>query len=361
MSKELLGGRVILHAGDCLDVMARLPENSIDACVTDGPYFLPEIAARMGRAGSAAIQQGTDGAYARKAAGFMNKPAIVSDVCNRVATWEAVFRVLKPGAFLLAFNATKAYHRMACAVEDAGFEVRDCLSWLYGTGQPHGKPLDKFVDRKVLGAWCDDDELARGPVSHSAAFFADRDIALKPAQELILMARKPLEGTIGDNLVMNGCGSLDVTACRVEHATGTSWPANVMHDGSPEVMARFPIDASGHSAARFFWHPKADDHDRAGSDHATVKPVTLMQGLVRLVTSTGQTILDPFAGTGTTGEAAWREGRNAVLIEIDEQFQNDIVRRMSLALAGPDERRRESVKAKVGDKPFEAGSLFAGI
>lgn len=359
--KELLAGRVMLHVGDCLDVMARLPENSIDACVTDGPYFLPEMAARFGSATSARVKHGDDGAFARKADGFRGKPAIVSDICNRVETWAAVHRVLKPGAFLLAFNATKAYHRMACAAEDAGFEVRDTFQWLYGTGQPHGKPLGKFVDRAILGDACDDDEYARGPITHSAAFYEDRDICVKPACELIMVARKPLIGTISQNLLAYGTGSLDVANCRVSHATGTSYPANVFHDGSPEVMAGFPLDGSGHSVGRFFWHSKANDADRAGSSHPTVKPPGLMQELVRLVSAPGQTILDPFAGSGSTGEAAFREGRNAVLIEIDDEFAGDIERRMALAMSGPDERRRESIKAKEGDKPFEAGSLFAGL
>lgn len=355
---DLLGGRVILHAGDCLDVMAALPENSVDACVTDGPYFLPSISNRFGSE-TAAVAQGR--IFQGSQAGFIGKPSITSDICTKPELWAAVLRILKPGGHLLSFAATKGFGRMQVAAEDAGFETRDMLVWLYGTGFPKGKPLGKFMDRHYLGDHLDDDELARGPVSHSAAFYDERDIVLKPAIEPILLARKPLIGTISDNLAAFGTGSLDVTGCRVEHGTGSSYPSNVLLDGSGEVIAAFPRDADGRSAARFFYSAKADAFDRAGSNHPTVKPVSLMQYLVRLVTAPGQIVIDPFAGTGTTGEAAWREGRRALLIEIDADFQTDIVRRHALAVAGPEERRRESIKAKVGEKPFEAGSLFASL
>jgi site-specific DNA-methyltransferase (adenine-specific) len=127
--------------------------------------------------------------------------------------------------------------------------------------------------------------------------------------------------------------------------------------GKPSIVSH----GDSGSAARFFYTAKADSDDRLGSKHPTVKPVDLMQWLCRLVTPKGGTVLDPFAGTGTTGEAAFREGMLAVLVEREEEYQNDIRRRMALALSGPDERKRESIKARVGDIPFEPGSLFAGI
>jgi len=163
------------------------------------------------------------------------------------------------------------------------------------------------------------------------------------------------------------------------------WPANVCHDGSDEVTAAFPESGPGPgnvhtakengggvfgggrmgvenifkdsgSAARFFYTAKADADDRLGSKHPTVKPLDLMQWLVRLVTPRGGTVLDPFAGTGTTGEAAWREGCAAVLIEAEPEYQADIRRRMVLALAGPSERIRESIKAM--SLPVDYGPLF---
>lgn len=336
-----------------------MPAESVHAAVTDGPYHLPEMGKRFGSASASRAKGRMHGEGAMGA--FHGKGAIVSDICNRPETWQRVHRVLKPGGHLVAFNAVVPYAHMQVAAEAAGFETRTVLMWLYGTGFPHGKPLAKFVDRKLLGAWCDDDELARGPISHSAAVYDECDIVLKPAVEMIMLARKPIEGTIGDNLIKHGTGALNIGACRVIHDTGSSWPANVLHDGSSDVMDAFPVDASGKCVARFLWHPKASDEDRAGSNHPTVKPLALMQWLVRLVSMPGQTVIDPFAGSGTTGEAAWREGRRAVLIEIDPQFQKDIAHRMALAGAGPEERKRKIVRATAGDQPFEAGSLFAGL
>jgi hypothetical protein len=232
------------------------------------------------------------------------------------------------------------------------------------------------------------------------------------------MARKPLIGTVAENVIQFGTGALNIDACRVAAAdaeegrtrhgggivgNGTSyelpdsngatpagrWPANVIHDGSDEAVGAFPETApsptglitqggdhfsigsnertrgtkfQGHgdsgSAARFFYSAKADADDRLGSKHPTVKPLDLMQYLVRLVTPPGGTVLDLFAGTGTTGEAAWREGFRAVLIEREAEYQADIRRRMAHALAGPDERKRAIAKAKHGDEPFSEG-LFA--
>jgi site-specific DNA-methyltransferase (adenine-specific) len=120
-----------------------------------------------------------------------------------------------------------------------------------------------------------------------------------------------------------------------------------------------PRQPDSGSAARFFYSAKADANDRIGSKHPTVKPVDLMRWLVRLITPPGGTVLDPFAGTGTTGEAAFYEGFNAVLIEREAEYQADIARRMRLALAGPDERVRESIKAS--GKAIDAGPLFGEV
>jgi site-specific DNA-methyltransferase (adenine-specific) len=252
-----------------------------------------------------------------------------------------------------------------------------------------------------------------------------------------VLARKPLsERTVAANVLRWGTGAINVDGCRIGYedtqnaatnplyrvqnnyrtkvgsdADGSSysikpdggnvtanangrWPANIVHDGSAEVVAAFPdvhgagaarngssepresnhknvtswsmqsstgdmfrIGDSG-SAARFFYTSKADSDDRLGSKHPTVKPLDLMQWLVRLVTPPRGTCLDCFAGTGTLGEAAWREGMAAVLIEAEAEYQADIRRRMALALAGPDERQRESIKAK--NLPYDPGPLFGG-
>ena len=126
--------------------------------------------------------------------------------------------------------------------------------------------------------------------------------------------------------------------------------------------ARSGAEASSEAGpSRLFYSSKADADDRIGSKHPTVKPVDLKQYLTRLVTPPGGVVLDPFAGTGTTGEAAWREGFSAILIEREAEYQADIARRMALCLAGPDERQRESIKAKLGDKPADLGPLFGEV
>lgn len=397
MSAEtFLNGRVTLHCGDSREVLKSRPDNSVDSCVCDPPYALVSIVKRFGKSGSAAVKVPEDGsgAYARASAGFMGKAWDTGETAFDPAFWAEVLRVLKPGGHVVAFSGTRTYHRMACAIEDAGFEVRDQIGWTFGSGFPK---------------------------SHNAG--NGWGTALKPAWEPIMLARKALVGTVAANILEHGTGAINIDGCRIGDREARElnrnasigfggsapqglvidggqgrWPANIIHDGSEEVLALFPHSASGTgavkrdtgsdtggntiaaygkesrpagtpmichgdegSAARFFYTSKADSDDRLGSKHPTVKPVDLMQWLCRLVTPKGGTVLDPFAGTGTTGEAAFREGFSAVLIEREEEYQADIRRRMALCMSGPDERKRESIKAKLGDVPFEPGSLFANI
>lgn len=396
-AESFLDGRVMLWPGDCLDVLLGVESNSIDAAVTDAPYGL----------------------------GFMGKAW--DHGVPGVLYWKQVLRVLKPGGHLLSFGGTRTYHRMICAIEDAGFEIRDMVAWLYGSGfNKNG-----YVSYKLEAQLCErlgNENIYRDtgePMRREPPFrHPDADKtwglagAIKPAIEPICMARKPLIGTVAENLLRHGTGALNIDGCRVgsggDRASGGGpganrqsdgwgmttgatrpdggrWPANVIHDGSEEVLEAFPSEAggagkvsgptlAGHSisvargalngvadtpyygdsgsAARFFYTAKADADDRLGSRHPTVKPLDLMQYLVRLVTPPGGLVLDPFAGTGTTGEAAFREGMRAILIEREPEYQNDIRRRMALCLAGPAERKREAAKARP-DRPFEAGSLFA--
>jgi DNA modification methylase len=458
-----LDGRVRLHVGDMADVLATLPDCSVDSVVCDPPYHLTSIVKRFGAKGAAAAKHGTDGAFARASRGFMGQQWDGGDVAFRVATWAAVLRVLKPGGHLVAFSGTRTYHRMACAIEDAGFEIRDQYAWLYGSGFPKSHDVAKgiakrrtedleptrgvcrFIRRamdakglvsrdlvqhfghcnpRLIDHWAARDtdsqpslptpeqwatlkdvlalgaemdaEVARlnarkgsrgerwlladvvGEVASDAAgfgdhrFAGDRSIrhldddaavwtgwgtAAKPAHEPIALARKPLaEGSVAANVLAWGVGAINIGGCRLQIIGDefTRFPANVLHDGSDNVLAGFPDPA----AARFFFSAKADSDDRLGSKHPTVKPVDLMQWLVRLVTPPKGVVLDPFAGTGTTGEAAWREGFDAVLVERDPAYAEDIRRRMALALAGPQTRKAESIKARgvVAD----AGPLFAG-
>jgi site-specific DNA-methyltransferase (adenine-specific) len=378
MSESFLNGKVTLHRGDCLEVLPLLEANSIDSCVTDPPYHLTSIVKRFGSTNAAPCQHGTDGAYARASKGFMGKQWDGGDVAFQPETWAEVLRVLKPGAHLLAFSGTRTYHRMACAIEDAGFEIRDQIQWLFGSGFPKSHNLGNG-----LGT------------------------ALKPANEPICLARKPLsESSIAANVLKHGTGGINVDGCRVGVDGGTTrshqaayaesgwrtghkieelntgrWPANLIHDGSEEVLAGFPETGNGHwadksigfgerdyngpglhgdsgSAARFFYTAKADADDRLGSKHPTVKPIDLIQYLCRLVTPLGGTCLDPFSGTGTLGEAAFREGFKAILIEREEEYQSDIVKRMGLCLSGPEERRAASVKQlPPDDLPMFGGGI----
>lgn len=226
--------------------------------------------------------------------------------------------------------------------------------------------------------------------------------ALKPATEIICLARKPLsEGTVAGNVLRHGTGALNIDACRIEtegtrrsltggmgrkanpvygafarqdveevETTLGRWPANLCHDGSEEVVGAFPESKStggqaslgafrngdvygkgkdireardpgfgdSGSAARFFYSAKASKADRAGSKHPTVKPISLMHWLVRMVTPPGGTVLDPFAGSGTTGLAAQMEGFNAILIEREAEYQEDIKRRFVAMKAKPESR-----------------------
>jgi DNA modification methylase len=676
--ERFLDDRVTLHCGDCIEVLATLPENSVDACCTDPPYHLVSIVKRMSKDGSAPVGFGSDGRYQRLSGGFMGSKWDGGDIAFRPELWCEVLRVLKPGAHLLAFGGTRTFHRMACAIEDAGFEIRDCVQWLYGSGFPKSHDVSKGIDKAAPRVGMFDgfaehfSERLRGSSKSQreiAALFpsksggltgcvwnwangtnvptveqwallqpllglslewlplierieAEREIvgratdgssngsvvglgtlgklqkeyditspatdaarqwqgwgtALKPACELIVLARKPLsEGTVAANVLRWGTGAINVDGCRVgteattikksfnkgaqggnegwdrpwnktgeqweqRENTAGRWPANVIHDGSEEVVGAFPESISGTltaehrrnggysnnreneifgkgskrgcaedaptyaassgSAARFFYTvkqdepcrsidsasdaderlslqservvsalgdavaqstarlalkhqsvrardmnvsaselglivasvtetiqnierrfsfglprerllarlglvtcaaipnqigittitisllksdhsvevvtfdiietsgevgvkdfakrfhytAKADQDDRIGSRHPTIKPLDLIQYLVRLITPPKGICLDPFAGTGTLGEAAWREGMRAVLIEREEEYQQDIRRRMALILAGPDERTRESIKAK--NLPRDDGPLF---
>ena len=360
--------------GDCLERMSDLDANSVDSCVTDPPYHLTSIVKRFGAENAAPAKPGKTGAYQRASKGFMGQQWDGGDVAFQPETWAAVYRVLKPGAHLVAFSGTRTYHRMACAIEDAGFEIRDQLAWVYGSGFPksHNQP----------GGW---------------------GTALKPAWEPICFARKPLIGTVATNIALHGTGAINIDGCRVpteeqlsvgagvipmrhdpEVPRGRSgeasaakryqndgatnfaatpgprggdekgrWPANIIHDGSDEVLAAFP-DAPGQqgyvgpehgdrpskgiygdfgerpptsprsgagSAARFFYCAKATTEERGvGNNHPTVKPQALMQWLCRLVTPAGGTVLDPFMGSGSTLIAADAEQFNAIGCELSPEY-----------------------------------------
>lgn len=366
----------VIH-GDMLQILPTLDANSVHSVVCDPPYHLQSTVERFGAKNAAPAAPGV---FGRSASGFMGQTWDGGDIASRPDTWERVYRVMKPGAFLLAFGGTRTAHRMACAIEDAGFEIKDTLAWLYGTGFPKSHNPGEKMDRDM---W-DETEWERGERSHRSAFWGQFGTALKPAYEPIILARKPSPISVPLTVLRNGCGAINIDACRVERVNDNGdqaepgYPANVVHDGSDEVMAAFPtasgaraavrpdsgrgrkVDAifnsfehnsdstprgdSG-SAARFFkacpfndeelavvrfhYSGKANKADRAGSKHPTVKPLALMSWLVKMVTPPGGTVLDPFAGSGTTLLAADRLQFNAIGIEQDAAYVADIHRRLN--------------------------------
>ncbi|HHO0758320.1 TPA: site-specific DNA-methyltransferase [Aeromonas hydrophila] len=384
---------VQLYLGECLSIMRSLQDNSVDSIVTDPPYGLR----------------------------FMGKKWDY-DVPS-VAIWAECLRILKPGGHLLAFAGTRTHHRMTINIEDAGFEIRDMVSFLYDTNetaqaliesltQEQLKLLDATFGRDGMLAWTYGSGF---PKSHNLeGDWQGWGTALKPALEPITLARKPLNGTVAANVLAHGTGALNIDGCRVDAGQGrplrildakdTSnntyagrmdggslaggskaagettlgrWPANVIHDGSDEVLAAFPANAgaaapvkgtedsaastgsvtgkrarvkgafhadSG-SAARFFYCAKASRKDRneglqdpgpqfqhgttlrkventdtKGNTHPTVKPTELMAYLCRLVTPPGGVVLDPFMGSGSTGKAAMRERFQFIGIEMDQEY-----------------------------------------
>jgi len=362
--------------GDCRELMAGLADGSVDAIVTDPPYEL----------------------------GFMGKSWDASGIAYDLEVWRQALRVLKPGGHLLAFSGSRTYHRMVCAIEDAGFEIRDQIMWLNGNGFPKSHNVSKAIDASIMygksnsaGMRMFNDNHAissrrlngvdsrlrqRGieqgyrtektikrehaPITAPATPEAERwsgwGTALKPAHEPIVVARKPFKGTVAQNVLAHGTGALNIDGCRVGTDGDNSgrWPANVIHDGSDEVLRLFPdarssgkysAQDSGNkadrvtgfggagvpatmyadfgSAARFFYCAKASKRDReegldgAGSranHHPTVKPTDLMRYLCRLVTPPGGIVLDPFTGSGSTGKAAVLEGFRFLGCELSEEY-----------------------------------------
>ena len=390
-------GSLSLRRGDCRVILPTFADDSFTACVTDPPYELA----------------------------FMGKKWDASGVAFQPQTWAEVLRVLKPGAVLLAFGGTRTYHRMTCAIEDAGFEIRDCIMWVYGSGFPKSLDISKAIDkaagaeREVSGtnphhrpnhirpdnAWRGAEgrpqspltsPMLTSPATDSARLWNGYGTALKPAVEPIVVAMKPLSGTFAQNALEHGVAGINVDGGRIVtdetiHQTGEKvdmprgacadgydrpnatmfrtgkpkerggpsqplgrWPANLIHDGSGEVLAGFPQTVSNGgkgphkiqatdarnanrsaygdygatndfvygdagNASRFFYCAKASRAERGeGNKHPTVKPLALMEYLVKLVTMpTGTRILDPFAGSGTTLLACYNAFVEAVGIDLE--------------------------------------------
>ena len=287
-----------IYNGDCLVVMDNMKKCSVDSVITDPPYHLTSIVQRFGKEGSAPAQFGTDGAFARASKGFMGKEWDGGDIAFQANTWRKCYELLKPGGHLIAFSGSRTYHRMAVAIEDAGFEIRDQCIWLYGSGFPKshniGREIDKKQgnDREVVGevragknalgqdsGWNKHNNRTQIEVTKGSSEWEGWGTSLKPAHEPMVLARKPLsEKSVADNVMQHGTGAINIDACRVggqsedterkkvvrkaRTADGVwtddnsgmksegsefadadprgRWPSNVMHDGSEQVQEIFP-------------------------------------------------------------------------------------------------------------------------
>jgi site-specific DNA-methyltransferase (adenine-specific) len=456
MTPDVLDPRTFVFTGDCVEVLKTFAPNSIDAVVCDPPYGLEFMGKEWDRIGAF----GTDGS------GTISKPGIGErqtawpsnrgwndkrcakcghlthggSPCQRPepdvrvdnSRWVAMqawhlawakeaLRVLKPGGHLVAFGGSRTYHRLASALEDAGFEIRDSLMWLYGTGFPKSRNIGKDVDRvtgavrEVIGvqrapgmARANVEQGAQrrkvyefaklgGPASDLAKQWGGWGTALKPAHEPIVLARKPLEGTVAANVLKWGTGALNIDRTRIattdkynrapasalagysgemsgyvkgsgrmtDSSTQGRWPANVVLD--EEAGAALDVQsASSGGASRFFYSAKTSrrerdlgtehliafkqdegrEEDAPGANnprnrggeqrrnhHPTVKPVALMEWLVRLVTPPGGWVLDPFLGSGTTGMACKRLGFGFVGVEREPEYVAIAKARISAAAA----------------------------
>jgi DNA modification methylase len=191
-----------LIQADCRAVLACIPDNSVDAVVTDPPYHLTSIVKRFGAANAAPAGFGTDGAFSRASRGFMGQEWDGGDIAFNPALWAEVLRVLKPGGHMVAFSGTRTYHRMACAIEDSGFEIRDQIAWVYGSGFPKSHDVSKAMD---AAAGVPRDVIKSGAATTDAARqWQGWGTALKPAFEPICLARKPLDGTVAANVLAHG-------------------------------------------------------------------------------------------------------------------------------------------------------------
>jgi DNA modification methylase len=379
---------VTLYHGDCIEVMRGMAEASVDAIVTDPPYGLefmgkewdaPWKDSRAKFRGSSEVDD--DSAHRMSQARGTFPEAYVAGPsfqswCTEWAT-EAL-RVLKPGGHMLAFGGTRTWHRLAVAVEDAGFEIRDSIAWMYGSGFPKSHDVSKAIDkaagaeREVVGQGpfaarrpnpdagmfgMPHNDPITAPATAEAARWQGWGTALKPAFEPIVVARKPLNGTVSANVLAHGTGALNIDECRVGYQSEADmkandvkspgerpskdttefwggvrvsnnpagrWPANVILDESQAENLG--------EESRFFYTAKASTVERPridGSAHPTVKPLDLMRYLVRLVTPPGGTVLEPFAGSGTTAEACIVEGFKCIAIEREAEYLPLIVQRVS--------------------------------
>ncbi|RCS81835.1 DNA-methyltransferase [Brachybacterium alimentarium] len=426
MSVHYSDGTVTVHHGDCIEVLATLPDASVDSVVTDPPYGLefmgrdwdaPWKTGNGFRRAENSADAGRESVFGRSS---RTSPEYIAGKGFQqwCETWAAeCLRVLKPGGHMVAFGGTRTFHRLTAGIEDAGFEIRDVMSWLYGSGFPKSRNIGPETGGEWDG-W---------------------GTALKPAWEPIILARKPLAGTVAGNVLTHGTGALNIDACRVpmsdsdraaidakhagmdldsyERASGVSlnlsvnpmplkaakgheagrFPANVLMDeeagaaldeqtgiqkDGTAVNRNKDADTerphtvygggwmngtrpditygSGGGASRFFYSAKADNAERPvvdGVAHPTVKPLALMEWLIQLVTPPGGTVLEPFSGSGTTLEAAQYTGHRAIGIEKGDEYLPLIVHRLERT----DPRVKAPKPLEVHPDQLDMLSMLGGI
>lgn len=385
---------ITLHEGDNRITLRRLIEDGVrvHSVVTDPPYGLVSVQKRFGKEGAApARRENNDGSFARLSGGFMGKQWDGTGIERDPEFWRLIWEILLPGGYVFAFSGSRTGHWQAVAMEQAGFVMHPMHGWVFGSGFPKAHSAREA-----------------GPEWEGWAYGTQTQ---KPALEPIYLGQRPFSEKNGIlNIQRHGVGAVNIDGCRVPTAdnlnggayaknptqreemwgeeAGNSWrrggageyqqpagrhPANLMHDGSAEVIDLFPTGTSGKpgvrrkvatsnsmsgplgmtgetevgyadsgSAARFFnsfgpdsppifYQAKAGKEDRAGSKHPTVKPIALMQHLIRHITPPGGVVLDPFAGSGTTGEAARREGFHCILMEAEPEYVEFLRDRFNLS------------------------------
>lgn len=409
---------VTVIRGDALSLP--LPGGSADAIVTDPPYGLGFMGHEWDQPGGHApvdlpARRVDGGQWGRPSrSGPAGRGSVVvgsydhSQPANaRFGAWctawgAEALRVAKPGAHLVCFGGPRTFHRLTVGLKDAGWEIRDVLCWLFGQGFPKSLDVSKALDRsaghwrgrageiespnKAMGGGNHQRTPKGAPITAAAAAAVGLGTALKPGWEPIVLARKPLIGTVAANVAAHGTGALNIDATRIPagetwdgggptrprtNGIGSSssspssplgrWPANVVFGEA--AAAQLDAQTGGHmsgattrggigfrggalggevgpagvgasvAASRFYYVAKASGADRgAGNTHPTVKPVDLMRWLIRLVTPRDRLVLDQFAGSGTTGVAAETEGRHAILVERDPGYVELIRDRLSRPL-----------------------------
>ncbi|MGO1263741.1 DNA-methyltransferase [Microbacterium sp.] len=325
--------RATLYLGDAVELLPLLPEASIDALVTDPPYGL----SFNGQAWDDA--SGFRESLPHIDTSAMSAPEVFETWCT---AWAAgALHALKPGAHVAAFGGARTWHRMVRGIENAGFEIRDQIAWLHTTGMPKSMDLSHAIDKHhgmqrtdrivqttdhdgVLGATRT--VLSKGaPVTEDAQQWEGWGTALRPAFEPIIIARKPPEGNLVRNVLEHGVGGINIDDGRF--ADGR-WPTNVAFDpGQADALDVLTGTWQGESLSRKFpifrfdRKPNAAERPRAfGVSHTTVKPLALMRWLVTLVTPRGGIVLEPFAGSGTTAEAAVEAGFQVVAMEKNAEY-----------------------------------------